>query len=122
MRSNAASLAGRPRERSGTSYTLGIVHYRAYADLERCLRSVKAQSLPPESILVVDNDPLPEELDVARKQHPDVTWMPQGNTGFAPAANSILKLASRLESPIGFCLILNPDVELEPDFAENLSV
>jgi GT2 family glycosyltransferase len=102
------------------AYAVGIVHYHAYDDLERCLRCLESQSVRPSCIVVIDNDSEPPELQEARSRRPGVVFEPRANRGFGPAANAVLERVSTLQSPIEFCLILNPDVELEPDFAENL--
>lgn len=102
------------------SYAVGIVHYHAYDDLERCLAHVEAQSLLPSCVVVVDNDSDPTSLAEARSRRPGVVFEPLSNRGFAPAANAILERVGKLAEGTEFCLILNPDVELEADFGENL--
>jgi GT2 family glycosyltransferase len=100
------------------AYAAGIVHYHAYAHLDACLRSLSAQTLPPRCVVVVDNDGEAASAERARTAHPEVIWLPETNRGFPPAANRILALAR--EAGVDFCLVLNPDVELEPDFARVL--
>ena len=102
------------------SYAVGIVHHRSYADLERCLASVKAQSVSPSAVLVVDAAPDPELLEAARGRHPEVAFEGVMNRGYAAGANRLLERVAADRPEAGFVLLLNPDVELEPGFAENL--
>lgn len=99
------------------SYAVGIINFHSYACLERCLESVAAQTMLPTSVMVVDNDPEPDELEAARERHPHVTWVPSENRGYAASANLVL---AHEGDGADFVLILNPDVDLAPGFAENL--
>jgi GT2 family glycosyltransferase len=101
-------------------YAVGIVNYRTYADLERCLASVKIQTLTPTRVIVVDNDPIARELRDARARHPEVEWEPRRNRGFSEAANFILARFRDGDHSEEFFLLLNPDVRLEPGFADGL--
>jgi GT2 family glycosyltransferase len=101
-------------------YAVGIVNYRTYADLERCLASVKTQTLTPTRVIVVDNDPIARELRDARARHPEVEWEPRRNRGFSEAANFILARFRDGDHSEEFFLLLNPDVRLEPGFADGL--
>ena len=99
-------------------YAVGIVNFHGYSDLEVCLRSVKAQSVAPVRVVVVDGDPDQSELAAARERHPEVVWKPRPNEGYARAANRIL---DHLHGEAAeFFLILTPDTELEADFAEKM--
>jgi GT2 family glycosyltransferase len=102
------------------SYAVGIVNYRTYADLAQCLASVKTQSLTPTRVIVVDNDPIPRELREAQARHPEVEWQPRCNRGFSEAANFILRRFRDGDHKEEFFLLLNPDVRLEPGFADRL--
>ena len=103
-----------------SSYAIAVVHYRAYADLEHCLASVKAQSVPPAAIVVYDADPDPELLGAARRRHPDVCFVARANRGFAANANTLLEGIAEIAPRVDFALILNPDVQLRPPHAESL--
>jgi GT2 family glycosyltransferase len=96
------------------------VNYRTYGDLERCLASVKTQTLAPTRVLVVDNDPVASELRELERRHPEVGWQPRRNRGFSEAANFILDRFRDGDHCEEFFLLLNPDVRLEPEFAERL--
>lgn len=102
------------------SYAAGVVHYGADPGLSPCLASLRAQSCPPQAIIVVDHDPPNEaspERDAIQKAFPDVEWVHAPNRGYASGANRVVERALAAAPGIGFVLILNPDVELEVDFA-----
>ena len=101
-------------------YAVGVVNYRAYDDLRRCLESVKGQSKPAKMVLVVDADPDPPQFEAARSAFPNVMWYPCPNRGFGAGANRIVQGAFSEGSKISFVLILNPDVELDAEYAEVL--
>ncbi len=102
------------------SYAVGIVNYRAYADLDRCLTSIKLQTLMPAAVFVFDAEPDAQESTRMRRLHPETHWKSSPNRGFAAGANAILKWASESDLGVDFVLILNPDVQLDPSFGERL--
>lgn len=116
------AATSRPRSRPSDlpSYSLGIINHRTYEDLERCLASVKAQTVAPEAIVVIDAEADPALLRGAAERHPEVCWTPAPNRGFGAGANAVLRHPVVDSSGAEFILILNPDVELRPGFAENL--
>ena len=90
---------------SDLHYAVGVVNYRAYHDLRRCLESVKAQSKPAKLVLVVDGDPDPPQFEAARSTFPDVMWDPRPNHGFGAGANRIVQRALSEDPEISFVLI-----------------
>ncbi len=106
--------------RPPSAYAAGVVHYGADPGLAACLASLRAQTSPPEAIVVVDHDP-PGEASPARdaiqRAFPEVEWVHAPNGGYAAGANRVVARALEAAPGIGFVLILNPDVELEPEFA-----
>jgi GT2 family glycosyltransferase len=98
----------------------GIVHHDAWDDLERCLVSVAGQSAPPVAVQVVDTGTDRAQFDAARARHSDVHFELRPNRGYGAGANRILAEVARTRPDTEFVLILNPDVELEPGFAESL--
>lgn len=107
-------------ERVEPKYSIGVVNYRTYSDLERCLESLANQDLKPLSIVVVDASPDPMRLEDMRERYPHVVWEPRPNRGFAAGANSVLERVRGVAPESEFVLILNPDVQLQPDYASNL--
>jgi GT2 family glycosyltransferase len=102
------------------AYAVGIVNYHSYDDLDRCLASLKQQSLAPAMVVVLDADPELDLLEEARDRHPEVIFEAVPNRGYSAGANHVLELVAEDWPGVDFVLLLNPDVELELSFAENL--
>ncbi|HEY3111849.1 MAG TPA: glycosyltransferase family 2 protein [Chloroflexota bacterium] len=88
--------------------TVAIVNHNGGADLPDCLASVRAQSLAPAELVVVDNrstDGSPELVGEAR-----LIRLEQ-NLGYGGGANAAA--AATVGDPL---VILNPDVCLRPDW------
>ncbi|MCP4035784.1 MAG: glycosyltransferase family 2 protein [bacterium] len=101
-------------------YGVGIVNYRTYEDLVRCISSVKRQSHAPARIVLIDGDSTPGELEALQRQFPELEAEARPNHGFAAGANRALAILHRPAPHLEFMLVLNPDVELAPDFAERV--
>jgi GT2 family glycosyltransferase len=101
-------------------YCVGIIHYQSYRDLETCLGAIARQSLAAQSVWVIDADGDPAELAKFKAQHPAVRFQASANRGYAAAANELLSRAQAEEPAVDFCLLLNPDVVLDPAFSEQL--
>lgn len=101
-------------------YGVGIVNYKTYDDVRRCVASVKRQSHSPMAIVLIDADSDPNQLAGLQSEFPGMICEARPNEGFASGANRALaRLHSEL--PNGeFMLLMNPDVELAPDFAERM--
>jgi len=100
------------------SYAAGVINYRSYDDVARCLAALRQQTLAPSGVVVVDVDPPAD----SRPEMPDeagVLWVEMPNRGFAGGANRALEALAKTTAA-DFVLLLNPDVCLEPDFAERL--
>jgi len=104
----------------GSQYAVGITNLHTYDDLERCLTSVKLQSLAPAKVIVVDGDSDAARLDQIRLSHPEVSWQPGPNLGYAGGANAILRSVDKLCPDTQFVLIATPDVCLESNFAADV--
>jgi GT2 family glycosyltransferase len=86
-----------------------IVSYRAYEDLERCLRSVDGQLRPGDEVIVVDNESEPARAAAVGRKFPFATIIPSDvNLGFAAGMNIAARHA---RNP--FLLLLNPDTVVE---------
>ncbi len=107
---------------SPLSYAIGIVNYRTYTDLGRCLETVKTQSQAPLATFVLDVNPDPRKHEEMRSQNSHAHWSEVPNRGFAAGANQIITQVAESCPDAKFVLILNPDVELESCYAENLLV
>lgn len=107
----------------GTQYVAGIVHFGADPGLERCLASLRAQSQRPMHLVVVDHDPCEpgdERRATLARAYPEVEWVHAPNGGYAAGANRVIELALSRVPELDSILVLNPDVELEPEFAAAL--
>lgn len=103
------------------SYCVGIVSYRSYDDLARCLESIANQKVRPEAVHVLDADPDPAHHAALTERFPWVTVEDSPNRGYAGGANRILARVLEHHPDTDFCLLLNPDVVLEPEFAARLT-
>lgn len=89
-----------------------IVTYNSEADIERCLQAVLQQLYPIERIVVVDNASSDGTCDVVRRFDSPVQLIAnEVNNGFAGGQNQAI---GHTESD--YVLVLNPDVELHPDY------
>lgn len=101
-------------------YGVGIVNYRTYEDAVRCIESAKRQSHAPARIVLIDGDSIHEELEALRSRFPELEIEARPNFGFSVGANRALAKLATYTPPLEFALLLNPDVELAPDFAERM--
>lgn len=84
-----------------------IVGYRAYAELERCLASLRTHE-PQAHVVVLDHEADERRGRAIAQQFPQVTYLPTSrNHGFAAGVNSGVAHAGS-----GPLLLLNPDCEL----------
>ena len=108
-------------EPEARDYTAGIVNFGSYGELRACLGSLAAQTLAPRGLVVVDHDADPERQRRLAGEFPAVRWISGPNRGYAGGANQILAWTARECPEAGFVLLLNPDVELSPDYAARLA-
>jgi GT2 family glycosyltransferase len=74
----------------------------------------------PTSIVVYDTDESPDRLHDIRLAHPDVAFHTGPNCGYAGGANRVVDYLTQTTEGNEFILILNSDVKLKPDYAEQL--
>ncbi len=87
-----------------------IVSYNASPELRRCLRSAATSRGVSLKIVVVDNASTDDNVNMIRDEFPQVDLIVNmTNRGFAAAVNQGLTRAT------GNIVLLNPDLELEPD-------
>jgi N-acetylglucosaminyl-diphospho-decaprenol L-rhamnosyltransferase len=93
--------------------TLYIPHYNGSERLARTLRSLRAQTRPLD-VVVVDNGSSDESPDLVRDEFAEVELLELGhNHGFGAAIDRAVE-----EHPGDPVLVLNDDVECEPQFVE----
>ena len=86
--------------------------------LDRCLESVRAQTVRDLEIIVVDNGSTDGSCEHLRQHHPDVRVVPLAeNQGFAGGVNAGIRVA-RGE----YVALLNNDAWAAPDWLERLTV
>jgi GT2 family glycosyltransferase len=105
---------------SALSYVVAVVNCRTYADLEECLASIEFQSAQPLAVLVVDVEPIERERARLAQRFRRTIWIECPNRGYAAGANRALEWTQQRAAAAEYALILNPDVRLEPDFAERI--
>lgn len=92
-----------------------IVTYNSAEHIEDCLEAVLGQSHPINQIVVIDNASKDQTLHTLAKWQDTCTIIRNDrNNGFAGAHNQAIRLTET-----DYCLILNPDVVLEPDYVLN---
>ena len=107
----------------GKQYVAGIVHFGADPGLEACLASLRTQSRRPVQVVVVDHDPCEpgdERRAALALAYPEVEWIHAPNGGYSAGANRLIELSLSRVPELDFILLMNPDVELEPEFAATL--
>jgi GT2 family glycosyltransferase len=97
--------------------TASILLYDSGRDIEACLATLKAQTRPPDEVVILDNASGDDGLDRARAAFPEARFLRSpANLGFAAGQNRAMAYA-----PADIHLVLNPDARLRHDFlAESL--
>jgi GT2 family glycosyltransferase len=102
------------------SWSAAIVNHGDYDGLRECLASISEQRCAPDRICVYDTGVDASEFHVLRAAHPGVDFEVGPNLGYAAASNRVLAKLSDSPTALGFALLLNSDVVLDPPFAECL--
>jgi GT2 family glycosyltransferase len=101
---------------SASSVTVVIVTFNAGNTLERCLEAVRAQSLSPARVIIVDNASKDGSIERAKALFPAFEYLQMGtNTGFAAANNHAIR---RCDTE--FVALLNPDAFPDRNWLEEL--
>lgn len=96
-------------------WTAVVVNYNGAGYIDACLRALERTSPAPADIIVVDNASTDDSLQELHA-FPRVNVLAQSiNLGFAGGANAGLAAVET-----GFALLMNPDVEVDPDFGQAL--
>jgi GT2 family glycosyltransferase len=105
------------RAPANARYAIGVVNHGSYDDLALCLESVRGQSAAPAAVYVVDTGVDPPRLAALADAWPDARFEQRPNLGWGAGVNRILARVAEDDPALAHVLILNPDVELDPDFA-----
>jgi GT2 family glycosyltransferase len=98
-----------------------VLNYRNWPDTLEVVRSVHAQTLPVDLVIVVDNASGPEEVDAieaARARQFDFVALAR-NDGYAAGMNAGIRMA--LDAGAEAVLLLTHDARLEPTCVELLA-
>src|SRR4051794_31005071 len=96
-----------------------VLNWNGLNDTLRCLESLAAVTVPPTSVIVVDNGSRDDSVAQISYRFPDVTVLTNvKNEGFASACNQGMVVA--LERGAAYVLLLNNDTTVAPDFLEHL--
>ncbi|MNJ40204.1 Poly-beta-1,6-N-acetyl-D-glucosamine synthase [compost metagenome] len=111
-----------------------IVTYNSAEDIEECLDAVMKQTYVIQQVVIIDNASADDTVDRVSsfmeqvsnagksnqsshgRTETEILLVPnQENTGFAPAHNQAIQLTDS-----DYVLVLNPDVQLQPNYVECL--
>lgn len=108
-----------------------IVTYNSADDIKECLEAVMQQTYGIHQVVIIDNASSDGTVDcvrsfikrvqnagyiIAGKTNTEILLVPNPeNTGFAPAHNQAIQLTDT-----DYVLVLNPDVQLRPNYVERL--
>lgn len=97
-----------------------IPNYNGVHHLKTCFDSLLAQSYRDFKVFLVDNNSSDDSVKFTRENYPGVEVIQLDyNTGFAKAVNTGIKHS--LQNPeFDYILLLNNDIECEPDFLEEM--
>ena len=103
---------------SGIYISVCIVNWNTREPLATCLKTLRAQKLPPDmQIIVVDNASTDGSAEMVRRDFPQVQLLPQPvNRMFGPGMNLAAAQATGRH-----VLLLNSDTEVTPDQARALA-
>lgn len=103
---------------------LSIVSWNSMKYLPDVMRSVRAQSYPQVTVIVVDNGSADGSAEFVRENYPEAMVLRNTrNLGFARAHNQAIEFArSHMTSDDDelFVMVVNPDVILDEKFVERL--
>ena len=97
--------------------TIVIPNYIGEKNLQKCLDSLKSQSMKADEIIIVDNNSKDSSIEMIKNQEDASIRLIElkENGGFSVAVNEGIK-ASKSE----FVILLNNDTEVHEDFIRNL--
>jgi GT2 family glycosyltransferase len=95
-----------------------IVNYFSWAHLDRCLKCLAAQELPPHRVVIINNGDTDDALSFVKTLYPSYLVIEPGNIGFAAANN--LAVAELTDSE--WVALLNPDAFPEQGWLSALAL
>ncbi|MBI3563096.1 MAG: glycosyltransferase family 2 protein [Gammaproteobacteria bacterium] len=96
-----------------------VVNFNGGVILNRCLESIRNQSLQPTRVIIIDNASHDDSLESAKNTYPEFEFVVQKeNIGFAAANN----FAANIVNDCDWVALLNPDAFADRDWLENLFV
>ncbi|NEW07096.1 glycosyltransferase family 2 protein [Paenibacillus sp. SYP-B3998] len=96
--------------------SIHIVTFNSVDYINDCLVGVFRQTYPIEQVIVVDNASNDGTIEIVSKWSDKVHLVQNSvNNGFAGGHNQAIR-----QTETDYCLILNPDVVLEPGYIQNL--
>jgi GT2 family glycosyltransferase len=96
--------------------TVVVPNFNGEDLLPRCLDAIRAQTVPAEDVVVVDNASADGSRELLAARHPEARVLAlAANRGFGVAANLGVELARTT-----FVAVLNSDAEPAPDWLEQL--
>ncbi len=109
-----------PHPPSTARYVVGVIHHADWELLPGCLASLRAQTLAPDAVFVVDTGVDGERLAPVRSAFPEVVFEVRQNGGWGAGVNRVLAWIDEHHPEAPFALVLNPDVALDPSYAREL--
>ncbi|MEE2663242.1 MAG: glycosyltransferase family 2 protein [Myxococcota bacterium] len=101
---------------AASRYAVGVIHHGSYPELPGCVGAIRAQTVGPRWIRILDADNEPARLERALRTRPEIERASIENRGYAYGANRLIERAFG-DAGCEYLLLLNPDVVLEPGFA-----
>jgi len=99
------------------TFSVIIPNWNGSRYLRACLDSVRAQTLQPLDVLLVDSASTDNSLELVRRSYPEVRIVPLSqNRGFTGAVN-----AGRARAQGTFVALLNQDAEASPDWVQEMT-
>jgi hypothetical protein len=97
-----------------------VLTHNAPESLDRCLRAIAGQSVPPEAVLVVDNASRPPAAIGPPAASPVPTRVVRSETNTGPAGGYAQALGEFVGSGFGHAWVLDDDMYPEPECLDRL--